>query len=91
MSFNCFAAQQDDLTAFSQNLKSTYINENLLNEAAGPMKRVEFINLALITKQGLGDADAKREEFIRDSLRGVPDDIERKKKENLVESNISIW
>ena len=48
------------------------------------MKRVEFINLALITKQGLGDADAKREEFIRDSLRGVPDDIEKKKKRILL-------
>lgn len=48
-------------------------------EAAGPIKKVEFINLALIKKQGLNEADKASDAFIRDSLHGLVDDIVKKK------------
>ncbi len=50
--------------------------------AAGPMRQVEFINLALITKKGLSESEAPKKKFVRDSLHGLVDDI-RREKENI--------
>lgn len=71
--------EQNVLHKFSQNLKATYRSKNFFNEAAGPIKKVRFVNLALIKKQGIDSADCARNEFIRDSLHGLVDDIVKKK------------
>ena len=64
---------------FSRNLKSSYKSENIFNEASGPVKKVKFINLALIIKKGIDEVDRANDKFIRDSLHGLVDDIVKKK------------
>ncbi len=75
--------QYDPMKIFVRDLKKSYKQKNFkLPMAAGPMRQVEFINLALITKKGLSESEAPKKKFVRDSLHGLVDDI-RREKENI--------
>ncbi len=75
---------------FVRDLKKSYKEKNFkLPMAAGPMRQVKFINLALITKKGLSESEAPKKKYIRDSLHGLVDDI-RREKENINFKDISV-
>ena len=75
-------SKNSSLQVFASTLKKTYLNRNLFLRATGPKtKELQFINLALVKKQGVNHDDKERDEFLRSTLHGSVDDILKKKEE----------
>ena len=80
MALNLLLLFLDFMDTFIGNLKTSYRSKTLkIPIAAGPIKQVDFVNLALVSKKGLG-SEKPKEQFIRNSLHGDVDDIRMNKK-----------
>lgn len=78
---------QEPLQVLASTLKQTYRSRNFFKRSAGPKsKKIEFINLALVKKQGVSQNDRERDEFLKSTLHGSIDDIVKKKEEIKLEA-----
>ena len=69
-----------------QNLKKTYTSKHFFQRAAGPrFGSIEFINLALVKKQGISEVDGWNDKFLQATLHGLVDDIAKKKQHLKIE------
>jgi len=61
-------------------LEGTYKNQHFYRRAAGPnVGKIEFIRLALVKKQRVSEDEKKTNQFLKSTLHGLVDDIEKKK------------
>ena len=62
-------------------LKGVYTNEHFYKRAAGPnVGKIEFVHLALIKKQEASEDEKLVDHFLKSTLHGLVDDIEKRKK-----------
>ena len=77
-----------EFQSYVSTLKAIYRDPNLFKKASGPkFKELEFINLALVKKQSMTKKDKIENDFLKNSIHGLAEDI-TKKKEEIEISNI---
>ena len=76
-----FLRSPSPIDALVDNLKATYTGKHFFQRGAGPrFGSIEFINLALVKKQGIREEDRWNDKFLQASLHGLVDDIAKKKR-----------
>ena len=76
----------ESLQTLAKTLKATYRDKKFFQKAAGPsVGNIQFINLALVQKQGVSEDEKEQDEFLKSTLHGAVDDIIKKKEEILLE------
>ena len=75
-----YAHAESPYETLKNSLKGTYKNRHFYRRAAGPhVGKIEFVCLALVKKQRASEDEKKTDQFLKSTLHGLVDDIEKKK------------
>ena len=75
-----YAHAESSYKTLKHSLKGTYKSKHFYRRAAGPhVGKIEFVRLALVKKQRASEDEKKTDQFLKSTLHGLVDDIEKRK------------